>query len=59
MPGHPNQRNEVDLVNPEREVTSPPLETEDWNEPSTFLMERGRRFETTMRLRLVDMLGVT
>lgn len=40
----------VDLVSPDREVTRPPLETEDLKVPSSVrLTETGRRLETIIR----------
>lgn len=42
--------NLVDLVSPDREVTRPPLETEDLKVPSSVrLTETGRRLETIIR----------
>lgn len=49
IPGQPNHWNWVDLVNPAREVTKPPLERDDWKVPSTRFMDNGSRFETIIR----------
>lgn len=57
IPGQPNHWNWVDLVNPEREVTRPPLEMEDSKLPFTRLTDSGSRFETMMRFRLPLLVG--
>lgn len=56
IPGQPNHWNLVDLVNPDREVTRPPLEIEDWKAPLTRFTDNGRRFETMMSFRFSSVI---
>lgn len=50
-PGQPNHLNVVELVRPDKAVTSPPLERVDSKPPSTFFSDSGRRLETMIKPR--------